>query len=89
MPHTSVDVRDECGLVLAESSDPADMPHRWWFDVTEEGRLVFVGEVVDVGVGGNSRHYVEGEDAAVPDSIRAELRDEGYEMIVDTSGREL
>lgn len=88
MPHTKIDVRDECGLVLAESNDPAGQPHRWWFEETDAGRLVFVGEVIDVEVGGNSRHYVDEKDASVPPSIRTEL-DEQYEMIVDTSGREL
>lgn len=89
MPHTNVNVRDECGLVLAEANDPADMSHRWWFDETDAGRLVFVGEVVDVEVDGNSRHYVEQDDAAVPDPIREELTAEGYETIVDTEGHVL
>jgi hypothetical protein len=90
MSQHDIDVRHTWGCVLAEARDSAEQKHRWWFDETDAGRLVFISEVIhfedlddnDVGIDG--RHYVDEADADVPPKIHDALADEGYETIVDT-----
>lgn len=84
MPDTEIEVREEGGSVLVSAHDEAEMEHRWWFDPTEAGRLVFVSEVIHYE--DDSRHYVEEHEAVVPDPVHDALEAEGYDEVVDTSG---
>lgn len=75
------------GLVLVRATDKAEQEHRWWFDETEAGRLLFGSEIIGYDEG--RRHYVPEDEMEVPDRVRDELEAEGYETILDTEGRPL
>lgn len=88
----SIDVRNECGCVLACGYDEAEQHHRWWFDVTAAGRLVFISEVIHFedmdrdAAGLDGRHYVDEDEAEVPPKVETALADAGYDQIVSTDG---
>lgn len=92
MSDHDVTVEKACGLVLVRGNDKADMEHRWWFETTEAGRLVFVQEVIecderfegDLSVG---RHFVPEDRAEVPDKVADALHENGYGSVVDTDGK--
>lgn len=89
MAQRDIEITDTGWGVMARTEDQADMERRLWFDVTDKGRLVFCAEVVeDEGAEGarSIRHYVPESEMDVPDPVREELADEGYETIVDTDG---
>lgn len=96
MPDSDIQVDDFMGAVLVKANDKAEQTHRWWFDRTDEGRLVFCAEVIAytedysfmTETGG--RHYVPENEMDVPDKVRDALQDEGFDTdIVDKNGRRL
>lgn len=89
MAQREIEITDTGWGVLARTQDKADMERRLWFDVTDKGRLVFCAEIVEDGGASDAapiRHYVPDSEMDVPDPVREELEDEGYETIVDTDG---
>jgi hypothetical protein len=95
MSQNSIEVSEECGCVLVRANDKADQEHRWWFDETDAGRLVFISEVIHFTdmqheqVGLDGRHYVPEREADVPPKVESALDDEGYRGVFDTDGRPL
>lgn len=94
MSHDDIEVSDKFGCVLVRATDKAGMEHRWWFDETDAGRLVFVTEVVhydkDTGaMVASGRHYVPEDEASVPPRIEEALDRRGHEGLVDIDGRTL
>jgi hypothetical protein len=81
------------GAVLARESTERQ-EHRWWFQTTDAGRLVFISDVIeyqgdehaDIAEG---RHYHREANAEIPDRVTEQLFAEGYDMIVSTSGNVL
>lgn len=85
MGDDTIDIRAECGGVVACADDKADMEHRWWFDTTDGDTLVFAAEIIEDRVGENQpavRHYVESHEADVPEKVRDAIDEEGFEGVV-------
>lgn len=83
MPETTVE--EVIGCVLAKHR-AGTREHRWWFDVTDADRLVFVEEVVEDGSG---RHFMEKRQSSVPEQILDALEREGYDEVYDTDANPL
>lgn len=81
----SIDVRSYWGGVLADES-VAGEKHRWWFDVTDQNRLVHSAEVV---TNDGERVYVSEHNHDVPDRVLCALESFGFETVLDSSGQEL
>lgn len=78
----SIEVREEVGFVLAEDAGGRES-HRWWFQETEEGRLMLTSEVVEDG----ERRYKSEREADVPSRVLSALAERGFDGdVVDTSG---
>lgn len=91
MSQDGIEVSDECGCVLVRATDKAGMEHRWWFDETDAGNLVFVGEVVHYDEDAHptltaGRHYVPEDEASVPPRVEEALDEQDFKQIVDTDG---
>lgn len=90
----TVDVTNACGAVLVRATDAAGTQHRYWFDTTDESRLVLCAEVLQMDEIDDftaGRQYVDVGEMMVPDAVRDELGDSGYdaETIYDVDGQPL
>lgn len=88
-----ISVRRTWGCLLVEKAD-SHSKHRWWFEQTKSGRLVFISQVAEYDKNEHpslveGRHYVSQEEAEVPENVRDALEDEGFERIFDSDGKEL
>lgn len=77
MSQESAAVREFWGAIVV-SRDEGDMTRRWWFDTTEDGRLVFTTRV-DHSEMFESRNYLDSSETGVPKSVVEHLVDEGFE----------
>lgn len=92
MSQDGIEVLDEHGYVLVRATDKAGMTHRWWFDETDAGRLVFVSEVVQYKEDAHpemtaGRHYMDEHKAEIPARVEKALAAEDFTTIVDTNGK--
>lgn len=91
-----MDVTSFAGAVLVSADDEAEQTHRWWFDRTDEGRLVLCAEVIaytedhSIMTESAGRHYVPEAEMDVPENVRDALDDEGFTLPpVDMHGKEI
>jgi len=93
MSHSDLAVERAWGGLVVRADKHNGMEHRWWFDETDDGRLVFCGEIIEFAnlherdLGLDARHYVDEKKMAVPTRVRERLAVEGYKTIFDLEGR--
>jgi hypothetical protein len=72
----NIEIAELYGGVVVKA-DEGDREHRWWFDETDEGRLVLAAEVIEDG---GRRYYVDSGNLSVPEPIMGALDRDVYDM---------
>lgn len=81
-------------VYVSISREHTDTEHRWWFDVSSEGDLVFISEVIEwtditeTGRTSDGRHYVDESYAEVTDRVVDVLDEWGFDGEIYEAGRE-
>jgi len=86
----TVEIEQAWGGTLVKAVDSANTEHRFWFDKTDQGRIVLCAQITYIEEMG-FRDYVPRREWSVPNVVQDALIDNGLaaETIYDTRGFEI